>query len=117
MALRALCLGAKGFLDESARAEEFQEAIRVVDSGRVTATPRNLRPVDPLVFTEREREVLHLLVSGHSNREIGKALGIEGRTAKMHVAKLMRRAGVSNQIARSVHALPPTLCLGGGQAE
>jgi len=130
MALRALCAGAKGFIDESARAEEFKEAIRVVDSGsvwasrqtlskfieRVTIIPHDLRPEDPVVFTEREREVLHLLVSGHSNREIGKALGIEERTVKMHVAKLMRKAGVTNRIALSVHALTHSL-LGVGQAE
>jgi DNA-binding NarL/FixJ family response regulator len=130
MALRALCAGAKGFIDESARAEEFKQAIRVVDSGsvwasrqvlskfieRVTTIPHDLRPEDPVVFTEREREVLHLLVSGHSNREIGKALGIEERTVKMHVAKLMRKAGVTNRIALSVHALTHSL-LGVGQAE
>src|SRR5215469_18898473 len=69
MALRALCAGAKGFIDESASAEEFKEAIRVVNSGsvwasrpllskfieRVTNTPRNLRREEPLVFTDRER--------------------------------------------------------------
>jgi DNA-binding CsgD family transcriptional regulator len=64
---------------------------------------------EPLVFTEREREVLHLFVSGYSNREIGEALSIEERTVKMHVAKLMRKAGVKNRIALSVtrtHAFP-----------
>src|SRR5215469_13415611 len=123
MALRALCAGAKGFIDESASAEEFKEAIRVVNSGsvwasrqllskfieRVTNVPRSLRREDPLVFTDREREVLHLLVAGHSNREIGDALGIEERTVKMHVAKLMRKAGVTNRIALSVHALTHSL--------
>ena len=123
MALRALCAGAKGFVDESASPEEFKEAIRVVSSGsvwasrqllskfieRVTTVPRNLRREEPLVFTDREREVLHLLVSGHSNREIGNALGIEERTVKMHVAKLMRKAGVTNRIALSVHALTHSL--------
>lgn len=130
MALRALCAGAKGYIEESATAEEFKEAMRVVHSGsvwasrqllskfieRVTSTPRNVRPEEPLVFTEREREVLHLLVSGHSNREIGDALGIEERTVKMHVAKLMRKAGVTNRIALSVHALTHSL-VGVGQAE
>ena len=130
MALRALCAGAKGFVEESASAEEFKEAIRVVDSGsvwasrqllskfieRVTTIPRDVRREEPLVFTEREREVLHLLVAGHSNREIGNALGIEERTVKMHVAKLMRKAGVSNRIALSVHALTHSL-IGVGQAE
>ena len=71
---------------------------------------------EPLVFTEREREVLHLLVSGHSNKEIGAALGIEERTVKMHVAKLLRKAGVTNRIALSVHALTHSL-LGVNQSE
>jgi DNA-binding NarL/FixJ family response regulator len=130
MPLRALCGGAKGFIDESATAQEFKEAIRVVARGsvwasgvliskfieRVTNIPRNLRREEPLVFTDREREVLHLLVAGHSNREIGNALGIEERTVKMHVAKLMRKAGVTNRIALSVHALTHSL-IGVGLAE
>ena len=130
MALRALCAGAKGYIEESASAAEFKQAIRVVHSGsvwvsrrliskfieRVTTIPRRTTAEEPLVFTEREREVLHLLVSGRSNREIGDALGIEERTVKAHVAKLMRKAGVTNRIALSVHALTHSL-LGVGQSE
>ena len=130
MALRALCAGAKGYLEESATASEFKEAIRVVNSGsvwasrkllskfieRVTSTPRSMRSEEPLVFTEREREVLDLLVAGRSNREIGEALSIEERTVKMHVAKLMRKTGVTNRIALSVHALTHSL-VGVGQTE
>jgi DNA-binding NarL/FixJ family response regulator len=130
MALRSLCAGAKGHIEESASAAEFKQAVREVHKGsvwasghliskfieRVTAIPRNVAREEPLVFTEREREVLHLLVSGRSNREIGSALGIEERTVKAHVAKLMRKAGVSNRIALSVHALTYSL-LGVGQSE
>jgi DNA-binding NarL/FixJ family response regulator len=130
MALRALCAGAKGYIEESASAAEFKKAVREVHSGsvwasghligkfieRVTTTPRSTAREEPLVFTEREREVLHLLVSGRSNREIGDALGIEERTVKAHVAKLMRKAGVTNRIALSVHALTYSL-LGVGQSE
>ena len=83
---------------------------------RVTSTPRSMRSEEPLVFTEREREVLYLLVSGRSNREIGEALSIEERTVKMHVAKLMRKTGVTNRIALSVHALTHSL-VGVGQTE
>ncbi len=129
-ALRALCAGAKGYIEESAPPTEYKQAIRVVHSGsvwvsrrligkfieRVTTIPRRTKPEEPLVFTEREREVLHLLVSGRSNKEIGTALGIEPRTVKAHVAKLMRKAGVSNRIALSVHALTHSL-LGVGQSE
>ena len=130
MALRALCAGAKGYIDESASAAEFKQAVRVVHSGsvwvsrrliskfieRVTTVPRSTTREEPLVFTDREREVLHLLVSGRSNREIGAALGIEERTVKAHVAKLMRKAGVTNRIALSVHAFTHSL-LGVGQSE
>jgi DNA-binding NarL/FixJ family response regulator len=129
-ALRALCAGAKGYIEESASASDYKQAIRVVHSGsvwvsrrlmgkfieRVTTIPRRTRPDEPLVFTEREREVLHLLVSGRSNKEIGTALGIEPRTVKAHVAKLMRKAGVTNRIALSVHALTHSL-LGVSQSE
>ena len=130
MALRALCGGAKGYLQEFASADEFKQAVRVVQSGsvwvarrvigkfieRVTMVPRRTTAEEPLVFTEREREVLHLLVSGRSNREIGSALGVEERTVKAHVAKLMQKVGVTNRIALSVHALTHSL-LGVGQPE
>lgn len=130
MPLRALTAGAKGYIQESASPAEFKQAIRVVGSGsvwasrhvlsqfieRMTNVPRPMTPMQPLVFTEREREVLHLLVSGRSNHEIGVALGIEERTVKAHVAKLMRKAGVSNRIALSVHALTHSL-LGVNQSE
>ena len=130
MALRALCAGAKGYVEESAPVAEFKKAVREVHSGsvwiprrlfgmfieRVTSVPRSTARQEPLVFTEREREVLHLLVDGRSNREIGDELGIEERTVKAHVAKLMRKAGVTNRIALSVHALTHSL-LGVGQSE
>ncbi len=121
--LRAIAAGAKGYLYEGALPAEFTRAIRVVHDGSVWAPRRVLsmfiervitshRPAKsgPL-FTERETEVLHLLVEGRSNREIGVALGIEVRTVKMHVARLMQKAGVQNRIALSVfvirHALLP----------
>ncbi len=129
-ALRALTAGAKGYIEESASAAEFKEAMRVVHNGsvwaaphlfskfieRMTNIPRRGRAEEPLVFTTREREVLNLLVSGRSNKEIGNALGIEERTVKMHVTKLMRKAGVTNRIALSVHALTHSL-LGVNQSE
>lgn len=123
LALRALCAGAKGYIEESAPAEEFKQAMRAVNNGsvwasrhviskfieRVTTVPRRPHAEEPLVFTAREREVLHLLVCGNSNKEIGASLGIEERTVKMHVANLLRKAGVTNRIALSVHALTHSL--------
>jgi DNA-binding NarL/FixJ family response regulator len=117
--LKALAAGAKGYVDEAATPEEFVMAIRIVYQGsvwaprrvlstfieRVTASPGRIFPAGRVTFTERERDVLEMLVAGRSNKEIGSALGIEERTVKAHVAKLMRKVGVQNRIALSVHAI------------
>ena len=60
-------------------------------------------------FTDREAEVLHLLVAGCSNKDIGRELHIEERTVKAHVAKLMRKVGVENRVALSVFAITHSL--------
>jgi len=121
--LKALAAGAKGYVDESAPPSEFTQAIRIVHQGsvwaprrvlamfieRVTSSPGRIFPAGRVVFTDREKEVLELLVAGRSNKEIGAVLGIEERTVKAHVAKLMRKVGVQNRIALSVHAITHSL--------
>jgi DNA-binding NarL/FixJ family response regulator len=121
--LKAIAAGAKGYVDEAAPATEFVQAIRVVNQGsvwaprrvlsmfieRVTSAPGRIFPNGRVTFTDREKEVLEMLVAGRSNKEIGAALGIEERTVKAHVAKLMRKVGVQNRIALSVHAITHSL--------
>jgi DNA-binding NarL/FixJ family response regulator len=121
--LKALAAGAKGYVDDAASPEEFMQAIRIVHQGsvwaprrvlsmfieRVTSSPSRVFPAGRVTFTERERDVLEMLVAGRSNKEIGTALGIEERTVKAHVAKLMRKVGVQNRIALSVHAITHSL--------
>src|ERR1035438_3245863 len=60
-------------------------------------------------FTGREKEVLGMLVAGCSNKEIAAPLGIEERTVKAHIAKLMRKVGVPNRVLLSVHAITHSL--------
>ena len=50
-----------------------------------------------------------MLVEGRSNKEIGSPLGIGERTVKAHVAKLMRKVGVQNRVALTVHAITHSL--------
>jgi len=121
--LKALAAGAKGYVEEAASPAEFVQAIRVVNQGsvwaprrvmsifidRVTSSPGKIFPAGRVTFTDREKEVLELLVAGRANREIGQALQIEERTVKAHVAKLMRKVGVQNRIALSVHAITHSL--------
>ena len=121
--LKAMASGSKGYVDEAASATEFVQAIRVVHEGsvwaprrvlsmfieRVSSAPGRIFPAGRVTFTDREKEVLEMLVAGRSNKEIGAALGIEERTVKAHVAKLMRKVGVQNRIALSVHAITHSL--------
>jgi DNA-binding NarL/FixJ family response regulator len=121
--LKALASGAKGYIDEAADPSEFSQAFQVVNHGsvwaprrvlslfieRVSSSPGRIFPASPVRFTDREKEVLEMLVAGRSNKEIGGPLGISERTVKAHVAKLMRKVGVQNRIALSVHAITNSL--------
>ena len=121
--LKAIAAGSKGYVDEAASASEFVQALRIVHQGsvwaprrvlslfieRVSTSPGRIFPAGRVTFTDREKEVLEMLVAGRSNKEIGSALGIEERTVKAHVAKLMRKVGVQNRIALSVHAITHSL--------
>ena len=56
-------------------------------------------------LTPREREVLILLGTGLSNREIGERLVISEKTAKTHVANLLRRLAVKDRVAAAIFAV------------
>jgi DNA-binding NarL/FixJ family response regulator len=116
--ISAIAAGAKGYLEETVTPEQVTQCIEVVESGSIWAPRKVLSKfVDRMLhaterrvlrhnfnFTEREQEVLRLLVAARSNREIALTLGIEERTVKAYVAKLMRKVGVQNRIALSIHA-------------
>jgi DNA-binding NarL/FixJ family response regulator len=121
--LLAISYGAKGYIAEDAPPDQFVQAIRVLHKGsvwlpgrvlaqfieRVTGQPRKILPPGSGAISQREREVLRLLIAGRSNREIGKELGIMERTVKAHVSQLMRKVGVQNRISLSVHAVTHAL--------
>ncbi len=121
--LRAIAAGAKGCVDEADSVGEIVRAIRIVHSGSVWAPRRVLAKfveqtyktsdrgvaLGERPFTTREKEVLRMLVAGCSNKEIAAPLGIEERTVKAHVAKLMRKVGVPNRVTLSVHAITHSL--------
>lgn len=117
--ISAIGAGAKGYLEETATPEQVVMCIDVVASGSIWAprkvlssfVDRVLNPIDNrpvprhnLSFTKREEEILELLRAARSNREIAATLGIEERTVKSHIAKLMRKAGAENRIELSVRA-------------
>lgn len=123
--LRAVSAGAKGYVGEEASPAEFKKAVREIHSGSVWLPRRVIaafierstysarispsRSETAMRISGREREVLRLLVAGCSNKEIAEELGIIERTVKAHVAQLLRKIGVPNRIALSVHAVTHSL--------
>jgi DNA-binding NarL/FixJ family response regulator len=102
----AIRAGARGYLLKGAAADEIARAVRAVHAGgshlepqvaaRVLAevtAPR--RPAGGL--SERELQVLRLVATGHSNKEIARQLAIAERTAKFHVTSLMNKLGAGNR--------------------
>jgi DNA-binding NarL/FixJ family response regulator len=114
---RVIGAGAKGYLAHTARENEIRLAIEIVRDGSVWAPRKVLarlleassaerhNSVPEPKFTERETQVLQLLVAGRPNRDIAEALGIDAATVKAHVGRLMRKVGVDNRIALSVQAV------------
>ena len=120
---KAIISGARAYLDPTADPAVVRSAIEVVTSGSIWAPRRLLsRLVDRLLdipkvtpqaaaseLTAREQQVLELLLMAHSTREIASKLGIEQRTVKAHIARLMRKTGADNRIKLSVSALNGSL--------
>lgn len=96
---RALAAGAKGYLLKGAPLDDIERAIAAVARGESVLdsriTSRVLAPRQRL--TPRERQVLHLLAAGKSNKEIGAALRISERTAKFHVTAIFNKLGAENR--------------------
>jgi DNA-binding NarL/FixJ family response regulator len=121
--LRVMSSGAKGYIDEAAPIPKLVQAVFAVHQGSVWIPRRVMSTFIErsagLVsrnsegrssnFTSREKQVLEMLVEGRSNKEIGNPLGIEERTVKAHVAKLLRKVGVKNRIELCVHAIHHSL--------
>lgn len=117
--LESITAGARAYLSSSAGLDTVRLAIDVVVSGSIWAPRRLLsRLIDRLLgvpeanqgvsqlhLTARERQVLELILMARSNREIARKLGIEERTVKAHVGRLMRKTGADNRIELSMRAL------------
>jgi DNA-binding NarL/FixJ family response regulator len=112
---RVIGAGAKGYLALTSTESEIRMAIDMVRDGSVWAPRRVLSrlldrqrnsarsPANPPKFTPRELQVLNLLRAGQPNRAIAIALGIDEGTVKAHIGRLMRKVGVNNRIALTVH--------------
>lgn len=111
--LEAVRAGASGYLLKGAHRNELVQAIRVVAAGGSLLQPalvaRLLAHRTPEgtheTLTEREHEVLRLVVDGLRNKEISDRLGIAERTVKFYTGIIFQKLGVTSRTEAAAAAL------------
>jgi DNA-binding NarL/FixJ family response regulator len=103
---RALANGALGYIPKSAGPETLTAALNLVLKGEVYVPPLILddegvpRARDPGIvagLTDRQVEVLAMIVRGHSNKQIARTMRISEKTVKTHVTAIFKTLGVINR--------------------
>ena len=106
---RALQAGAKGYLLKGMSVDELISSIRAVNLGR-SRIPAEIaekladRMSGPQL-TKRELGVLHLIVRGRSNKEIGSELFISEATVKTHINSLLGKLAVTDRTQAATAAI------------
>lgn len=118
LVLRSITAGGRAYLDTNCGPLAVRQAVESVIQGCIWAPRRVLtKLIDRLLsqgpvvvplplptFSPREQQVLDLIMTACSNREIAVELGIEERTVKAYVATLMRKTATYNRVSLSVQA-------------
>lgn len=103
----SLQAGAVGFLYKNASVDELAAAIRAARVGQPTLAPEATRvlirkTMQPSTLgqdlTNREREILKLLVDGRSNPEIAEQLNLSRSTVKTHVSHIIEKLGATSRV-------------------
>ncbi|MBI1793762.1 MAG: response regulator transcription factor [Chloroflexi bacterium] len=110
----ALEAGAIGYLLKDVSADELVRSIRSAHAGRATLSPEaaqalveetNQPPAPGLDLTEREREVLKLMIEGLNNTQIAGRLTVSPSTVKSHVSNILSKLGVASRTEAVTMAL------------
>ncbi len=109
-----LDMGVRGYLPKTASATEFVMAVRAVAAGMTVRLPGSHRLADPL--TDRETEVLLLVVTGLDNEQIATEMGIARRTVDTHLTRIFTKTNSRNRGDLALFALrqgfiPPTVTI------
>ncbi|MBI5952940.1 MAG: response regulator transcription factor [Chloroflexi bacterium] len=103
----ALKAGAVGYLMKNVTARELAAAIKAAKEGKMTLSPEaaqalvraNQQAEETETLTDRELEVLKLMVDGLNNAEIAERLVISLSTVKYHISNILMKLGVDNRVS------------------
>lgn len=107
-AVMSLESGAEGYLDAAISETALANALLGVARGELAYAraifglwlrTRHPRPRSRVTLTPRQRQIIELIATGASDKEIGAAIGVRGATVQKHVARLLKRLGVRNRAA------------------
>jgi DNA-binding NarL/FixJ family response regulator len=106
---RALQAGALGYLLKSTPQEEIVQAVQLVHKNQHCVPPhiaqRLLETVGRKSLSQRELEVLTLVVNGLTNKEIAQRLFISDKTARNHVASCLEKLDASDRTEAATKAI------------
>ncbi len=107
---QAIEAGAKGYVLKNALDLELSSAIRKVADGETVFDPSveqrtALKGERSTGLTQRELEVLQLIVDGKSNKEIATALDLSANTVAVHRANIMNTLGIHKTAELVVYAI------------
>jgi DNA-binding NarL/FixJ family response regulator len=106
---RALRAGVRGYVSKDISDSELIETIEIVSAGRSHMSPKIASKLaermNRSTLTEREMEVLQLIVKGKSNKEIADVLKVTEDTVKFHVRSILGKLGVSDRTQAATAAL------------
>lgn len=107
---QSLEAGARGYILKSAADLDLANAIHRVVQGEIVLAPQLLHPATLKGernegLTPRELEILQLIVSGKSNKEIAAQLGLSANTVSVHRANIMDTLGIHKTAELVVYAI------------
>lgn len=98
---RSLRAGAKGYILKDAAVDEIVDCIRTVSGGRTWIPPvigaKLAKRISDQDLTPREADVLHAVVMGKSNKEIGVLFNISEATVKVHMTHILEKLRVTGR--------------------
>lgn len=104
--MRAVELGAAGFIPKTLGPQSVAAAIRLVAAGERYVPMADRRPraptADGVPLTRREEQVLRQLCEGATNRDIAGGLGLTEVAVKMHVRTLCAKLGAANRTQAAI---------------